>query len=460
MISKQTVVFAYIVLVMHILEKTGQDQKAMKQTMIVLSAVITLGVLIAFLLYELENKTIHEQQATESWIPEKKHKAEKVEKKAKDTETDKMIRVLLKTDNFQSIYHPSIEVSSKGGLQIETRDGTRKVEGNKSVKVKETASIRSLNQEDKITIHSIKRGCGAPSYAGEIELMKTEEGIVIVNELPLEAYLCGVVPSEMSASYEMEALKAQAVCARCYAYNQMENLAYSEYKAHVDDSVSFQVYNNWGQNEKTNQAVEETKNKMLWYGNNVAKTYFYSTSNGYSTSVEAWGSNLVDENKYLSGVEIVNEEGVAYEEEASWYRWSAQIADEVLEKIVERNAGKNIGRLKNVKVTKRGPGNIVQCLEIRGSKDTIVVETENKIRRILGGKGYEITRQDGKVVDSMELLPSAFFTVEKSGSDYVLNGGGYGHGIGMSQNGANELAKSGKTYEEILEFFYPGTNVE
>ena len=69
-------------------------------------------------------------------------------------------------------------------------------------------------------------------------------------------------------------------------------------------------------------------------------------------------------------------------------------------------------------------------------------------------------RQDGVSVDSTRLLPSAFFTISKQNGNYILSGGGRGHGIGMSQNGANEMAKEGKSYKEILTFFYTGTKVE
>ena len=88
------------------------------------------------------------------------------------------------------------------------------------------------------------------------------------------------------------------------------------------------------------------------------------------------------------------------------------------------------------------------------------METENKIRSALGGSGYTIEKQDGTVVNGSRLLPSAFFTVEKQNGNYIIHGGGYGHGIGMSQNGANEMAKQGKTYRQILTTFYTGVTVE
>ena len=95
-----------------------------------------------------------------------------------------------------------------------------------------------------------------------------------------------------------------------------------------------------------------------------------------------------------------------------------------------------------------------------GDNGSVTVDTENKIRRALGGSGYEIIKQDGTKVPGQTLLPSAFFTIEKNEDVYKIRGGGYGHGIGMSQNGANEMAKNGKTYIEILTLFFQGITVE
>lgn len=104
--------------------------------------------------------------------------------------------------------------------------------------------VTAAGQGDEIQVYQIERGYGNPCYAGTLELRTTAEGIVMINELPLEDYLCKVVPSEMPASYEMEALKAQAVCARSYAYRQAASYGYPEYEAHMNDSTDYQVYNN------------------------------------------------------------------------------------------------------------------------------------------------------------------------------------------------------------------------
>ncbi len=414
-----------------------------------------------------------------------------------------LIRVVIKTDGFKQVAHSEVKLSAEFGLDVvvksihNTGDKTESESANitqqlssgeiltlspdhelfkhgsiritpKSKHVHsqtETISDDSSEQTSsgdntRITINSLNRGYGTPSYRGIMELYSTPEGIVIVNELPVEEYLYAVVPSEMPASYETEALKCQAICARSYAYCQMLTYGYPEYYAHVDDSVSYQVYGNSKEQETTTRAVNETSGKKLWYQNQVVKTYYYSTSCGHSTNVEAWGTKQGESNQYLQGVSICDEQGNAYERSLPWYKWEATIPQKTLENLIELNTGKDIGELKSIEITKQGVGGIALQLTVTGTTKTITVETENKIRAALGGSGYQIKKQDGTVIQSTKLLPSAFFTIEKMGKSYIIEGGGYGHGIGMSQNGANEIAKTGKTYEQILQFFYSGTQVK
>ena len=128
--------------------------------------------------------------------------------------------------------------------------------------------------------------------------------------------------------------------------------------------------------------------------------------------------------------------------------------------LIELNTGKEIGTLQDISVTEQGVGGVALEIVATGTKGKVTISTENKIRSALGGSGYEITKHDGSIVKSTKLLPSAFFAIAKNGESFIIEGGGYGHGIGMSQNGANEMAKVGKTYDEILQFFYPGTEVK
>ena len=384
------------------------------------------------------------------------------------TSDNPLIRVVLKTDGFKQIAHTEVCLSAEGGLYL-TADGTSdEVAAGEEIQLKPdderfqrgSIVVEAKKEGEKITIHSMERNYGIPSYRGTMELFSTAEGIVIVNEVPLEEYLYAVVPSEMPASYEPEALKCQAVCARSYAYCQMLAFSYPEYKAHIDDSVSYQVYGNIREHEATTRAVQETAGQKLRNEKQVVKTYYYSTSSGYSTSVEAWGTKLTADNKYLSGATIWNENEEFYEKDLPWHRWEAVIPEEVLCNLIELNTGTELGSLQSVRVTKTGFGGVALEVVAKGTEGSVTVCTENKIRSALGGSGYQIRRQDGVIVDSTRLLPSAFFTITKQEGKYILSGGGHGHGIGMSQNGANEMAKDGKSYKEILTFFYTGTKVE
>ena len=373
-----------------------------------------------------------------------------------------LIRVVLKTKGFQGIAHSEVQVAAKKGICVNgvLKETQITIKPDSELFEQGSVIIETERTEDRLEILSLTRGCGTPSYRGKLELYTTAEGIVIVNEIPLEEYLYAVVPSEMPASYAMEALKCQAVCARSYAYCQMLQFSYPEYQAHVDDSVSFQVYGNSGEKDTTTKAVKETEGKKLWYLGNVVKTYYYSTSSGHSTDVRAWGSSMTKERQYLKGVSICDKQGNAYEKEYPWYRWKTIISKEILRQLIENSTGKVIGELQNIEVTKRGAGDVALQVIVKGTKGTVSVETENKIRSLFGGEGYTIEKQDGSMVKSTKLLPSAFFTIAKSGENYIIEGGGYGHGIGMSQNGANEMAKAGMNYRDILQFFYSGTKVE
>ena len=128
--------------------------------------------------------------------------------------------------------------------------------------------------------------------------------------------------------------------------------------------------------------------------------------------------------------------------------------------LIGLNTGTDIGTLQSIEITKAGEGGIALQICAAGDKGSVTVDTENKIRRALGGSGYEIVKQDGTTAASGALLPSAFFTVQREGDVFVLSGGGFGHGIGMSQNGANEMAKKGKNYTDILTLFFQDITIE
>lgn len=395
------------------------------------------------------------------------------------------IRVLIMGNGFESRYHEKIEITCPGSI--------KKIQGDSETML-DPASVISVTSGDgtcserlilepqdgsELTVNSLVRAQGTPSYGGRLEILDTENGLVLVNEIDMEAYLKKVIPSEMPSSYEKEALKAQAVCARTYAFVQSRSNSYSEYGAQIDDSTQFQVYNNVDPDEKTAQAVQETYGKMLYYNENPITAYYFSTSCGTTTNASIWDSDPED-TPYLrclslqtarSRLSFASEEAFAsfikkknfpaYDASYPLYRWNFKTNGT----IIASHVG-GVGKITGVSVTERGPGGVAMKLLVKGSEGETTISGQNAIRSALGDASLTLTLMDGKTSDGWSLLPSGFLAIEEKGTDeqgvvqFRVYGGGYGHGVGMSQNGAQGMAKAGMGYEEILKYFYDGVTIE
>ncbi len=423
------------------------------------------------------------------------------------------IRVLLKTSDFKERVHES--VSFYGDCDLEIAYGGEKTElvpagelvtvDRESVYLKEgRIRITPVALTGRVYVSSIERNQGMPSYRGVIELSKNEDGIIIINEILLEEYLYAVVPSEMPKSYPNEALKSQAICARTYAYGNMLHSGLPSFGAHVDDSTGFQVYNNINEQLETTTAVKETKGKVLTYENQIINAYYYSTSCGYGTNADVWNpgmgknypyllsnhisvsteesmeaSALQEENVFREYISTVHEED--YEKEEGWYRWTYDvILDDTffLEKLQDRyekhpnkiltlqkdgsyesQSIEDMGSLLDLKVEKRNHGGIMEELLLEFEEGEVKVLTELVIRYVLCNGESPVILQTETEYNAKAILPSAFFVIDTEQKDgkivkYHLLGGGFGHGVGMSQNGAKAMANQGCSSQEILELFY------
>ena len=229
---------------------------------------------------------------------------------------EETIRVLIQNSDYQGIYHKEVKLSCDTEWELHYGlDGelTEKhavgedllLDGN-SAWFTECARIVLSPAEDggKISLLSVNRSQGTPAYRGSMEIRKTGQGFVVINELPVEEYLYGVVPSEMPVSYPMEALKAQAICARTYVYAHLESPGYGEYGAHVDDSTGYQVYNNTAEKEEAIQAVQETKGEVVRLNGELVDTYYYSTSCGFGADERVWNPGEEKKVSYLTAVSI------------------------------------------------------------------------------------------------------------------------------------------------------------
>lgn len=400
------------------------------------------------------------------------------------------IRVLLMNTGFQSIFHDTVTLKCSVPMKVVLGDYEFTVEAGEKFTVFD--GDERLRRSDRrfiiepedptksIDVTTIERGQGTPSYQGTLEISQEKEGLLLLNDLDVEDYLTRVVPSEMPASYEMEALKAQAVCARTYAYRQIKANAYSQYGAHVDDSTNYQVYNNTASSERTDTAVMETYGQMVFYGDNPAETYYFSTSCGHTTDGTIWGADQ-SAVPYLKGVSLTDGRTVmkelrdnesfekfirdkdekTYDSTFPMYRWETKITNRSLE---EKITG--IGEIQALAVTERGTGGIAKKLKVYGSEGETVISGESQIRSTLGSTELVYKKNDGKTLTGWSNLPSAYIAIDETARDeesglrtFTIWGGGYGHGVGMSQNGAQQMAREGMDYEDILTFFYDGVEI-
>ncbi len=422
------------------------------------------------------------------------------------------IRVIIKTNGFKSIFHDSIELTcdknytayfgdekchfAAGERLSMDKNDERFAKGRLRVEPEENGSIQLL---------SVNRSQGNPWYNGKMEAGVFDGGIVVVNDVGIESYLKRVVPSEMPSGFGVEALKVQAVCARSYAYKELTNSNYSMYGAHVDDSTMYQVYNNTIETPEADQAIDETKGQVITYNGEVVQTYYYSTSCGVNTDVGIWGtntadypyfkstyisaeqrnSNLLDENEFEKFITSKNENDFDYG--CPWYRWQITIPCDILsnsfnsklhekyclnpKKVLTQNENgqfisKNIstiGNISSISVNERAAGGAVKSITVTGTLGTVQINSESFIRSLLCSNSCEMKNEtDTTKTDS---LPSTFCIIRpvcENGqvTAFRITGGGYGHGIGMSQNAVSKMTEKSYSYSDIISFFYSGTKIE
>lgn len=309
--------------------------------------------------------------------------------------------------------------------------------------------VNTLMSEEKIKVLEINDSNGliicdsngkekGIAYEGNFRIISTENGFVLVNQLPIETYVKYVLPSEMPTSFQDEALKAQAVCARTFAHTHMNNQSYAMYGANLDDSTSFQVYHNTGRFEKTDAAVDATKGEIIACNGNLIECYYFSTSAGMTNDMSVWGSDTPEH--------IAIRE--SQDTESPFYKWKAYLDISGVQE-------SNYGVLKSIEVVKTNISGYVTELKMTYEKENVTITKENDIRRVLGIYLQETVLNNGKVRTDLSMIPSANFKVlDVKDGQIILEGGGFGHGIGMSQYGANQMAASGFGYKAIIEHYF------
>ena len=265
-----------------------------------------------------------------------------------------------------------------------------------------------------------------------IRIKRSSTGLIDV--VPLEEYIVGVVSGEVPISFEEEALKAQAVAARSYVLKQLEYNKNADYD--VVDTVMNQVYldseqlkNRWGNDyvsnvNKAKMAVINTKGEYLECNGSVVEALFFSTSTGYT---ENSGEVFPTQHSYLKSVASLWDADVSpvfndyfYFDIWDFYnKLNLEYSDVVKVELIETTS---TGRVKKIKIN----GTLF---------------TGDDVQYLLG-------------------LRSTFFTINQNGNSITINTKGYGHGVGMSQYGAQGMALNGYNYDEILKYYYQGVEIK
>ena len=258
-----------------------------------------------------------------------------------------------------------------------------------------------------------------------------------VETVYLEDYVAGVVAAEMPANFELEALKAQALTARTFIVKALTAKTKKDIPAGADitDTVNDQVYLNdkelkasWGNKYTANmakikEAVSATKGQLLTYNNELITPSFFSTSNGYTENSEDYWPNALP---YLRSV------ASPWDEKSPKYKSETTLSLSEFERLLRVDVGssEDVG-----KIISRTEGKRIGEIEIGGKR-----LTGKEVRELLG-------------------LRSSDFSWYKKGNQVVITTKGYGHGVGMSQYGANGMAEAGKTYKDIVAHYYQDVKI-
>ncbi len=317
-------------------------------------------------------------------------------------------------------------------------------------------------------------------FSGTLRLVVEADKIVAINELPVERYLTSVISSEMSATASKEFLKAHAVISRSWLLAQMEKRkqldngggAFFSFIKKDDELIRWydredhtifdvcaddhcQRYQGITKQSSpaVEQAISETRGQILAYGDEICDARFSKCCGGeteefqycwedtpkpYLVSFHDPYCNTNDKNILA---QVLND----YDQETiDFYRWTVEYTQEELSELINRKLKDDFGTITDLIPVERGKSGRIWKLKIVGTKKTFSIGKELEIRRALS---------------ETHLLSSAF-DVEKQGDRFILHGKGWGHGVGMCQIGAAVMGEQGKTYDEILLFYYRNAEIQ
>jgi stage II sporulation protein D len=273
---------------------------------------------------------------------------------------------------------------------------------------------------------------GGREYGPVVDLMTNGEGIAVVNELPLEEYLAGVVRAELGEAWPLEALRAQAIVARTYAayrriisagrpYHITASTAHQQYAGRVPPSSPI-----WG-------AVRETAGQVLRWEGELFPAFYHTESGGYTED-----PRTVFAARNMPALKPVV---CQFSAGSPHFYWTLDLRLAQLSELLRRN-GTDVGTVRAIEVTERTPSLRATLVTVRGTHGVVRLRG-NDFRRIVG----------------YDTLKSTLFAVAVDRELARFTGRGYGHGVGLCQWGAKGMAEQGYPARKILEFYYPGATL-
>ncbi len=333
--------------------------------------------------------------------------------------------------------------ASKGKLKIKTKSKRQQTADRRVFKV--TGSSAS----DCIAIATDKAGLNKACYNGEFIVTANGNKLNAINVIDIEDYLRGVVPYEIGKLDEskFEALKAQAVAARTYAYKHFGSRVAQGFDVYAD--TRDQVYKGLhSATALTDKAVRETEGVVMTYNGEFITAYYHSTCGGETEGVVTWGR---PDHPYLKNKPDLRPDGTPWCRESNYTEWTREFTEDELRDLFQINAKEakaNVPSFSSIKSMH------IQDTLKSGRIHTLIIETNNGSFTAKADKIRWLFKRGGTI------LPSSFFRIHKNGNEWILKGKGFGHGVGLCQMGARARAQAGQSYIQILTHYYPGITLE
>lgn len=330
--------------------------------------------------------------------------------------TDNLFEVSFSQTEHIAYYNHPIKIKIKNGcLYVDTK----KISSDR-------VTIRTDNGLVKIN---------NKTYRGFIEIVNNApKSFTVVEVLPLDQYIYGIIKHEISHKWPEDAIKAQVVVARTYALKSLGKHGSEGYD--LCPTTHCQVYGGYESEDSiSNRYVDETQSEILTYNGESISTPYHGLCGGRTEEPRfVWESKV--------RVPYLQSKRCQFCKNAKRYHWEASVERLKIESVLSAN-GFSVGKISNIKVTKRSTsGRVAEIKIVHKGRENIALKG-NKFRLMMGA----------------DFIRSTNFKIKKNKNTYVFTGTGWGHGVGMCQEGAKVMAERGYTYKKILSFYYPGTEV-